>query len=142
MEAVVEEQAQQKPVEGSRNSSFRSVRNTSSRVIVVTPSDPDAHVSVPLAARSPKSVLELMGIKANASQSSSGTPSSSVNTSGLNPPSDTFIKRNTKPFSVGATSQEVVEEMNNARKLVEELHNSGKSIADLTNPKTYFKHFG
>lgn len=94
-----------------------------------------------LASRSPKSVLALMGIKD--APKPSGSPSyPGVNTAGLNPPTDTFITRNSKPFSVGATSQQVAEELVNARKLVEELHGSGKTIHDLTNPKTFFKHFG
>lgn len=95
-----------------------------------------------LAARSPKSVLELMGIKDSAPRTNGVPTSSSVNSAGLNPPKDTFIARNTKPFSVGATTQEVAQELQNARALVEELHSSGRTIQDLTNPKTYFKHFG
>lgn len=93
-----------------------------------------------LAARSPKSVLELMGIK-DTTSSSTRTPSSGINTAGLTPPKDTFITRNTKPFSVGATSQDVRDELDSARKMVDELHSSGKTIADLTNPKTFWKTF-
>lgn len=94
-----------------------------------------------LAARSPKSVLELMGIKDVQTTPSQRTQSSGINTAGLNPPKDTFITRNTKPFSVGATSQDVRDELDSARKMVDELHSSGKTIADLTNPKAFWKTF-
>lgn len=94
-----------------------------------------------LASRSPKSVLTLLGIS-DSPQTPTGLKSPGVNTAGLTPPADTFITRNQKPFSVGATSQEIADELINARKLVDELHNSGKTITDLTNPKTFFKHFG
>lgn len=94
-----------------------------------------------LAAKSPKVVLQLLGIKEAAKQTPSPTQGT-VNTSGFQPSVDTFIGRNNKPTLLGATSQDVIEESRAARKMVDELHAQGKSVHDLTDPKVYNKLFG
>ena len=91
-----------------------------------------------LAAKTPQAVLKLIG--ADGEQRSSSN-SSGFNTSGFQPVKDSMIKANAKSVLLGATSDEVVEESRNSRKLVDELHAQGKTVHDLTDPKVFFKHF-
>lgn len=95
-----------------------------------------------LAAKSPKAVFNLFGISTDGVSKPNAAPNNtSVNTAGFQPNSSSFISANSKPTLVGASTQELMEENLNARKLVDELHASGKSISDLTDPKVYFKTF-
>ena len=96
-----------------------------------------------LAATSPNAVMQLFGLqKAEVKKVNVPSPvPAGVNTAGFQPKQDTFIGRNTKSVTVGATSQEVAEELQAARKMVEELHQQGMSVDDLSNPKNYFKVF-
>lgn len=96
-----------------------------------------------LAATNPKAVLSLLGLTEPAPSQNSGVPSPKpgINTDGFQPQSTSFIGRNTKGILVGATSRDVQEEAQAARKMVEELHAQGKSVHDLTDPKVYFKVF-
>lgn len=95
------------------------------------------------AARSPKAVLALFGVKESANTPPpSGVPNTAVNTTGLQPHQDTFIKRNEKSIMLGATGHEVIEEARKSGKLIEELESKGMTLDDLTNPKNFFKHFG
>lgn len=95
-----------------------------------------------LAARTPKAVLKMLGIEdRKIVQSGSPPNTSSINTTSLEPNKQTFITRNSKKLSVGATTQELHEESANARRMVDELHSQGKSIDDLTKPSVYFKTF-
>lgn len=97
-----------------------------------------------LAAKSPKAVLTMLGVTEQAapSQRSVAPTTSTVNTSGFQPQTTSFVGRNQKQALVGATTQDVMQETQNARKMVEELHSQGKSVHDLTDPKVYFKLFG
>lgn len=95
-----------------------------------------------LAARTPKAVLEMVGVKAT-QQSNSGnnTSQSSVNSGAFAPNQQTFIGRNTKSTLIGATSQDLMAESAASRKMVDELHAQGKSVHDLSDPKVYFAQF-
>lgn len=97
-----------------------------------------------LAAKSPKAVLTMLGVTEQSapSQRSVSPTTSTVNTSGFQPQTTSFVGRNQKQALVGATTQDVMQETQNARKMVEELHSQGKSVHDLTDPKVYFKLFG
>lgn len=93
-----------------------------------------------MAARSPKAVYKMLGI----GQEKKTTPApttSSVNTSGFTPNTETFIGRNRNSIGLGATTQDFDAEQGNARKMVEELHKQGLSIHDLTDPKVFFSQF-
>lgn len=94
-----------------------------------------------LAAKSPKAVLSTLGVTVKATQPFQST-SGTVNSQAFTPKTDTFVGRNQKSTSVGATSQELAEESRNANAMVEELHKAGKSVHDLSDPKVYFKLFG
>lgn len=94
-----------------------------------------------LAAKSPKAVLELVGVKTEQKQNSSIIPPTQ-NSGGLTPPGKSQIRRNENSILIGATTGEVIQESRASRAMVDELHSKGLSISDLTNPKEYFKHFG
>jgi hypothetical protein len=93
-----------------------------------------------LAAKTPKAVLNLMGVKENVSQANSYTPPS-VNGGAFTPNQQSFIGRNSVPTLIGATSQDLMAEATASRKMVEELHAQGKSVHDLSDPKVYMKTF-
>lgn len=96
-----------------------------------------------LAATSPQAVLQLFGVQkrdAGKVNTPSAVPAG-VNTAGFQPKQDTYIARNTKGVTVGATSQEVADELHAAKKMVEELQQQGMSVDDLSNPKNYKKFF-
>jgi hypothetical protein len=93
-----------------------------------------------LAAKTPKAVLDLIGVK-KASQGNSGSTQSSVNSGGFAPTQQSFIGRNAKPTLIGATSQDLMLEAKAARDMVTELHAQGKSVHDLTDPKVYMAMF-
>lgn len=96
-----------------------------------------------LAATSPQAVLQLFGVQKR-DEKKVNVPSAvppGVNTAGFQPKQDTFIGRNTKGVTVGATSQEVADELQAAKKMVEELQQQGMSVDDLSNPKNYKKFF-
>lgn len=96
-----------------------------------------------LAATSPQAVLQLFGVQKR-DEKKVNVPSavpSGTNTAGFQPKQDTYVGRNQKSVTVGATSREVAEELQAARKMVEELHQQGMSVDDLSNPKNYFKVF-
>lgn len=97
-----------------------------------------------LAAQSPTAVLKLFGLEGNKPQStpSISTVQSTVNTAGLQPQQHSYVGRNANTVSVGATTQDLMAETQNSKKLVDELHAQGLSTYDLTDPKTYRKYFG
>ena len=92
-----------------------------------------------LAAKTPKAVLDLIGVKA--APAASSAPQSSVNSGGFTPNQQSFIGRNKVPTLIGATSQDLMSEAKAARDMVTELHAQGKSVHDLTDPKVYMKMF-
>lgn len=92
-----------------------------------------------LAAKTPKAVLDLIGVKS--APAGSGLPQSSVNSGGFTPNQQSFIGRNKVPTLIGATSQDLMSEAKAARDMVAELHAQGKSVHDLTDPKVYMKMF-
>lgn len=96
-----------------------------------------------LAAKNPKAVMKLLGVEAKDVKQSAFSPTtSSVNTAGFESKKESFIGRNTKLVNIGATSQELQAETQNAKRMVEELNAKGQSIDDLTKPSNYFKMFG
>lgn len=96
-----------------------------------------------LAAKNPKAVIRLLGIEDKAPSQEAFKPNtSSFNTSGFEQKTETFLGRNTKTTAIGATSSDLREESNNAKRMVEELHAKGMSIDDLIKPSAYFKVFG
>lgn len=90
-----------------------------------------------LAAKTPKAVLELIGV--GKSTQTSNTPG--INTAGFQPKKDSFVGRNTKSALSGASSADILQERENVKNLVTELHEQGLTVHDLTDPKTYFKVF-
>lgn len=94
-----------------------------------------------LAAKSPAAVFRIFGINDGGKQPSAAPNQSSVNTTGFQPNQDSQIRVNGKSTLSGATTQEVMDEQRNARKMVDELHAQGKSVHDLTDPKVYFQIF-
>jgi len=95
-----------------------------------------------LAAKSPKAVLKMLGVQV-ASQSQSFAPThGSLNTTAFKPNQETFVKRNTNPVKIGATSEDTMQEFRNSSKMVDELAAHGLSVHDLSDPKLYAKYFG
>ena len=97
-----------------------------------------------LAAKNPKAVLSLLGITDTAvlpQQSKQSTQGTAINTTSLQPQTETFVGRNKQPVLIGATTQQVREESARSRTMVDELHAKGMTVHDLTDPKVYFKHF-
>jgi exonuclease VII small subunit len=92
-----------------------------------------------LAAKTPKAVLEMIGVRTSAQNTF--TPSSSVNSGAFAPNQQSFIGRNQNPTLIGATSQDLLNESRAARKMVDELHAQGKSVHDLSDPKVYNAFF-
>lgn len=95
-----------------------------------------------LAAQSPEAVFRLLGLERNDAQvqtfTSPVTPS--TNTTGYQPQADSFIKASSG-ILLGATTEQLVGESANARKMVDELHAKGLTTYDLTDPKVYKKYF-
>ena len=95
-----------------------------------------------LAAKTPKAVLNLIGITSGSTVQTTTAPNtSSINTGGFTPKPNSLVGKNSKSALVGATTQELNAESANARQMVEELHAQGKTVHDLTDPKVYFKMF-
>lgn len=96
-----------------------------------------------LAAKSPKVILKSVGVSGvQANQPSHIAPGSSVlNTAAFTPKQDSQIKRNSQLTSVGATTQDVMNEAKNARNMVDEVHAAGYTMYDLSDPKVYRKLF-
>lgn len=94
-----------------------------------------------LAAKNPAAVLQLLGVNQAQGNSKTTPNTSTINTNGMGNQSDSFVRANVKSVMIGATSQEMIDETRNARKLVDELHSQGKSVYDLTDPKVYFQQF-
>lgn len=94
-----------------------------------------------IAAKTPKAVLKLVGIDSVSGTSVSAPGTSTLNTAGISPRSDSKIGRNTKGVIIGATSQDFKQELENVKAMVNELHSGGQTVHDLTDPKVYFKVF-
>lgn len=94
-----------------------------------------------LAAESPQAVLNLFGLKRNTSQPYQAPSQGTVNASSYQTPPQSFIGKNSSTALIGATTSELRQEQDNAKKLVEELHGKGLTTYDLTDPKQYFKIF-
>lgn len=96
-----------------------------------------------LAATKPKAVLTMFGVNGNnvAPQKQTMSTNSSVNSAAFQPANESFVGRNPKPALIGATTDDLKQASDRARKMVEELSQAGLSISDLTNPKVYNKYF-
>ena len=93
-----------------------------------------------LAARSPQAAFKLLGLDAAAPVTTTSNMNA-VNTGGFQAKQDSFVGKNSKPTLIGATSSDLREETQNAKRMVDELHTQGLTVHDLTDPKVYFKHF-
>lgn len=93
-----------------------------------------------LAASSPQAALSLLGV-GTANIPNRSAPNTSINTSAFQPRQDTFVTVNTEGVMGGATTHQIRQESDKARKMVEELHSAGMSTYDLTDPKVYRKYF-
>lgn len=95
-----------------------------------------------LAAKSPKAVLAMLGVSQAATKQNQSTPTpGTVNTSAFTPQENSYVGRNPKQALVGATTQDIRESSDRAKKMVEELHAKGMSVHDLTDPKVYARYF-
>lgn len=97
-----------------------------------------------LAATKPKAVLTMLGISENAQPANPAKPSptsGTVNSSSLQNIGESFVGRNPKPALIGATTDDLKQATDRAKRMVEELDKHGLSISDLTNPKVYSKYF-
>lgn len=96
-----------------------------------------------LAASSPQAVLQLFGVVKEQSRKNDmpATTPSGINTGGFSPNTGTYVSRNDRSLSFGATTQDVMKEFDASKKMVEELHEKGMSVSDLTDPKKYFSTF-
>lgn len=95
-----------------------------------------------MAAKSPAAVLSLLGLTGGTPSGLTQPKPQTFNTDGFQATPDTKVKRADKSSLYGATTQEVHQESENAKKLVEEIHAQGMTMHDLTNPKVYFQRFG
>lgn len=94
-----------------------------------------------LAGKSPKAVLTMLGISANAPTNSGSPNSGTINADGFRPRQDSFVGRNSRPFVLGASNDDRKSEIQASRNMIKELEDQGMSINDLTNPKVYKKLF-
>jgi len=97
-----------------------------------------------LAATKPKAVLTMFGVTEKQSQANNNVASpaaSSVNSSAFQSTEESYVGRNPKPTLIGATTEDLKQATDRAKKMVEELSKHGLSISDLTNPKVYSKYF-
>lgn len=96
-----------------------------------------------LAAQSPQAVLRLFGLENSQPQQQKfpSAQTSSVNTSGFTPKQQSFIGKNSNQALIGATTQDLLAERENSKRLVDELQANNMSTYDLTDPKVYFKYF-
>lgn len=94
-----------------------------------------------LAARTPKAVLTLMGVTETVdhNQTKVSPTHSDINSEGFKPNQDTTIRPSGRGVMLGATSQDILEEVSEASKMADELREKGLSAYDLTNPKLYNK---
>jgi hypothetical protein len=94
-----------------------------------------------LAAKSPKLILTALGVKAQTNTSNAFTTPGSVNTSAFTPQEQTLISRNPKSTIIGATTKDIKESADRAKRMVDELHSKGMSAHDLSDPKVYNRYF-
>ena len=96
-----------------------------------------------LAAKTPKAVLTMLGVSGDGAhkQPQFNPTKGTVNTTTLTPKPTTFLSTPTKSVMLGATTRDVLEASQDAKKMAEELHSQGLTIDYLTDPKNYFKHF-
>lgn len=95
-----------------------------------------------LASKNPKAVLAMLGVSNQAAKQPNTTPPpGSFNSSAYTPNEQTFVGRNPNQALVGATSDEVRQSFERARKMVDELHAKDMSVHDLSDPKVYAKFF-
>lgn len=95
-----------------------------------------------LAAKSPKAVLKMLGVQQTTQSNTFAPNRASINSGGFKPNQESFVKRNTTPVKIGATTADTMTEFHNSSKMVEELAAQGLSVHDLSDPKLYSKYFG
>ena len=96
-----------------------------------------------LAASAPQAVLTMFGVNGGvAYEQTVNLPSGSVNTTNFSATNaKSFIGREPGTKALGATMQDTMNQVKNARRMVDELHQNGMTVHDLTDPKVFFKHF-
>lgn len=96
-----------------------------------------------LAASAPQAVLTMFGVSSGVAQKQTHNPlSGSVNTESFSgTQTKSYIGRETNIKALGATMQDTMDQIGNAKKMVDELQQHGMSVHDLTDPATFFKHF-
>lgn len=93
-----------------------------------------------LAAKSPESVLRLVGISGQKQEFFSPSKPG-LNTEGFKPNTATFIKRNSEALPIGATHAQLRVYQDNAAKMAEELSALGYTTDDLSDPKVFARFF-
>lgn len=96
-----------------------------------------------LAKQSPQAVFNLLGMT-QSTKPNGGFPNptqGSINTAGYQPSPQSYLGKNPTPVILGASTEQLMQEKDNAKRLVEQLHEQGLSTYDLTDPKVFFKHF-
>lgn len=92
-----------------------------------------------LAAKSPKAVLTMLGVKEGTRPV---TPASgSVNTSAFQQKQESYVGRNIKSAMTGASTEDLKYESDMAKKMTQEIHDQGFNVSDLSDPKVYNKYF-
>ena len=97
-----------------------------------------------LAASAPQAVLTMFGVNGGvAHKQTINPPTGTVNTAGFsNTTGKSMIGRETHQIQLGASHKDTMIQLRNAQAMVEEMQHNGMSVHDLTDPATFFKHFG
>lgn len=93
-----------------------------------------------IAAKSPQAAFKLLGL--GVPQGTNGMPNKSgYNGAAFQPTPESKIRKNDKSVLLGATNDEVQQEMNNAKSMIAELESAGLTTYDLSDPKVFRKYF-
>lgn len=93
-----------------------------------------------IAAKSPQAALKLLGLSSS-QEMNGGTPKASFNGAAFQPNPESEIRKNPKSVLMGASTEEVMQEVARARRMVDELTEQGLSTYDLADPKVFRKYF-
>lgn len=94
-----------------------------------------------LASKSPKAVLTMFGLKVEPQNRNVAAITGTVSTSAYQPRQDTYVGRSAKSAMIGASTEDLRIESDNAKKMTDEIHAQGLSVSDLSDPKVYNKFF-
>ena len=93
-----------------------------------------------LAKTSPQAVLNLIGINSQGKPSNSQPVTSTQNTSGITPNEESHLGRSKFSILNGSTTADLMQAVEDAKKMTTELEALGLSSADLSDPKNYRKY--